>query len=85
MGTNNQNQFDTIEDILNYAITEEKDAYFFYKNSADKMTDPDLKKFLLGLAKMEMEHYNILKKKLEKCNANSFCHHGILSSFHEDE
>ncbi len=85
MRTNNPNQFDTIEDILNFAITEEKDAYFFYKNSANKIVDPDLKKFLLVLAKMEMEHYNILKKKLEECNANSFCHHGILSSFHEDE
>lgn len=85
MRTNNPNQFDTIEHILNFAITEEKDAYFFYKNSANKMVDPDLKKFLLVLAKMEMEHYNILKKKLEECNANSFCHHGILSSFHEDE
>ncbi len=85
MRTKKQNQFETIEDILNYDITEEKDAYFFYKNSANKMADPDLKKFLLALAKMEMEHYNILKKKLEECNANSFCHHGILSSFHEEE
>lgn len=85
MRTNNQNQFDTIEDILNYAIVEEKDAYFFYKNSADTMADPDLKKFFLALAKMEIEHYNILKKKLEECNANSFCHHGIMTSFHEEE
>ena len=73
--------FNSIEDILQYAINEEKDAYKYYTEAARQIADEDMKKFLLHLAKMEVDHYNILKKKLEEYKANQFSIDGILSSF----
>ncbi|MFQ6610511.1 MAG: ferritin family protein [Fidelibacterota bacterium] len=73
--------FNSIEDILNYAINEEQDAYKYYTEAARQIADEDMKKFLLHLAKMEVDHYNTLKKKLEEYKANQFSVDGILSSF----
>ncbi|MBL7013641.1 MAG: hypothetical protein ISR83_04415 [Candidatus Marinimicrobia bacterium] len=77
--------FKSIEDILEYALNEEKDATSFYLEVSKKTDNPDLKRFLIGLAEMEEHHYTVLKNKLEECKANHFCTDGILSSFHEEE
>ena len=76
-------QFSTVEDILTYAMEEEKEAAHFYEDAANRMADLDLKKFLLALAEMEIDHCKFLKAKLEECKANGFSTQGILSSFHE--
>jgi rubrerythrin len=77
-------EFSTIEEILQYAIQEEKDAYDYYMEASERIADPDMKRFLLKLASMEIEHYNTLKEKLEECRANHFCSEGIMSSFSEE-
>lgn len=77
------NKFASIEEILTFAMADEQEAAHYYEDVANRMADTDLKRLLLDLAKMEVEHYNVLKAKLEECRANGFCTHGILSSFEE--
>ncbi len=76
--------FSSIEEILEFAIREEEKAFTYYSGAAEQVTDEDMKKFLQRLAKMETDHYNVLKKKLEEYKANKFCTGGILSSFDEE-
>lgn len=73
--------FTSFEEIFEYAMNEELEAYDFYIAAADSVEDPDLKAFLIELANMETDHYQILKKKLDECRANNFCCHGIMASF----
>ncbi len=77
-------EFSTIEEILQFAIKEEKEAYDYYMEASERIADPDMKCFLIKLAAMEIEHYNTLKEKLEECRANHFCSEGIMSSFSEE-
>ncbi|NQU67358.1 MAG: hypothetical protein HQ510_05390 [Candidatus Marinimicrobia bacterium] len=77
-------QFSSIENILEFAMKEEQDAYKYYTEAASQIADEDMKKFLIHLAKMEIDHYNVLKKKLEEYKANQFSTEGILASFDED-
>ena len=77
-------EFSTIEEILEYAMNEERDAYDYYLTAAERIADPEMKKFLLHLAEMEIDHYKVLKRKLEEYQANCFSSKGIMSSFHED-
>lgn len=77
-------EFASVEEILTFAMEEEQQAAHYYEDAATRVVNPDMKHFLLILAKMELEHYNILKKKLEECRANHFCTNGILASFDEE-
>ena len=56
----------SMEDILRTAIEREADSYDYYHDAAEATDDPDLKRFLLGLADMEKEHSRRLKEELEK-------------------
>ncbi len=76
--------FSSAEEILQYAIDEEKDAYDFYMKASEQITDPDLKRFLVDLARFELGHHEILKRKLEECRANEFCLESIQSSFESE-
>ncbi|MBC8479789.1 MAG: hypothetical protein H8D46_04935 [FCB group bacterium] len=76
-------EFGSIEEILQHAMEDEKDASRYYLEASKRTPDPDLQKFLLKLAEMEVDHYNSLKAKLEECRAQDFCAQAILSSFHE--
>ena len=78
------NEFNSIEEILEFAVNEEKEAEEYYLAAADRTPDPQLKEFLVRLAAMEKEHFLMLKAKLEECRANNFTCKGILNSFNFD-
>jgi len=80
----NTSPFASIEEILEYAMSEEQDASSYYLKAAEKVEDPNLKTFLIKLSEMEIEHYNILKNKLEECRANHFSAQAIMTSFQEE-
>ncbi len=73
--------FTSIEDILTYAMNEEQEAYDYYIEASNRTADPDMKAFLVQLAEMEVDHYNILKTKLDEFRANQFSAAGIAASF----
>ncbi len=77
-------EFSTIEEILEYAMKEEQEAYEYYIEAAGRIADPDMKQFLIHLAELEVEHYNNLKEKLESYRANHFSAKGIMASFDEN-
>jgi len=52
-------------DILDFAMKMEQDGMAFYKEHADKSTDPDLKKIFTTLVEEEARHYQIFKKLKE--------------------
>jgi rubrerythrin len=80
----NISPFTSVEEILEYAMADEQDASSFYLEASKKVEDPNLKKCLIMLSEMEVEHYNILKNKLEECRANQFSAQAIISSFQEE-
>lgn len=53
--------FDSVDDILDFAIEREEDAYNFYKEWAEKVKNPAIGEMLVELSKQELGH----KKKLE--------------------
>ena len=53
-------KFESIDEILDYAIQREQDAADFYTELAEKMEKPAMKQVFLGFASEEMGH----KKKL---------------------
>ena len=55
----------SMEEILRTAIEREADSYDYYYTAATEADDPDLRRFLLGLAEMEKEHSRRLKEELE--------------------
>ncbi|MFQ6604597.1 MAG: ferritin family protein [Fidelibacterota bacterium] len=73
--------FTSIEEILTYAMNEEQEAYDYYIEASNRTSDPDMKAFLVQLAEMEVDHYKILKAKLDEFRANQFSTAGIAASF----
>lgn len=53
--------FESAEDILQFAIKREEDAYNFYNEWAEKVKNPAIGEMLIELSKQELGH----KKKLE--------------------
>lgn len=51
--------------VLEYAIKMEIEGYYFYKNLALKGNSQRTKDMFSGLAVMEMEHYELLRKQKE--------------------
>jgi len=85
MTQENISEFSSCEEIIQYAMNEEKNAHDFYLKTSDRVFDPGLKRCLLNLADMEEEHYETLKNQLEQYKAIQFCTHGIMSSFGQVE
>lgn len=50
----------TASEALDMGIKAEKEAYEFYKTSAERSKDPDAKKMFLMLAEQEDRHFNLL-------------------------
>lgn len=50
----------TASEALDMGIKAEKEAYEFYKKSAEESRDPDAKKMFLMLAEQEDRHFNLL-------------------------
>ncbi|MHC4174325.1 MAG: ferritin family protein [Planctomycetota bacterium] len=55
-------QFDSVDDILKFAINGEQEAYEFYTNLANQMDNPMVREVFEGFAKEEQGH----KAKLQK-------------------
>ena len=55
-------QFDSVDDILKFAINGEQEAYEFYTNLANQMDNSMMRKVFEGFAKEEQGH----KAKLQK-------------------
>jgi rubrerythrin len=56
------NKFDTIEDVLDFAIRQEIKSYTYYLELADFVEQPEMAKVLSDLASIELKH----KEKLEE-------------------
>lgn len=52
------------ESVLRYAMQMELDGYNFFKENAEKFSDPTPGKIFHDLAKIEMEHYKYLENQL---------------------
>ncbi|MBN1456362.1 MAG: hypothetical protein JW912_00740, partial [Sedimentisphaerales bacterium] len=59
--------FESVNDILDFAIAEEMAACHFYTQMAEKAKNPEIKKIFNDLVQEEREH----KKKLENIKANN--------------
>lgn len=59
------NEFENIDDILDFAIAEEQKAIDFYNQLAEKSNNTDVKAVFIDFVKEEMSH----KAKLEKIKA----------------
>jgi len=56
----------SMEEILRTAIEREADSFEYYHTAAMETDDPELRRFLLGLAEMEQAHAQHLRDELEK-------------------
>jgi rubrerythrin len=52
-------------DMFEFAMNMEKDGEAFYRQLADKSTDPQLTRLLEKMANEEVEHYKVVKKMKE--------------------
>jgi len=60
-------EFNSIDDILEFAMSEEQKAVDFYSELAEKSTSADMKKIFVDFAKEEMDHKaRLMKIKDEK-------------------
>ena len=55
-------QFKTIDDILDFAIENEIEAYEFYKDLASKMDNPKIRQVFLDFAAEEQGHRKLLEE-----------------------
>jgi len=60
------NKFNTIKEVLDYAINKEMESQFFYLELADFVEQPEMAKVLTDLASEELRH----KEKLESVQVN---------------
>ncbi len=58
-------QWKSVDEILDFAITKEEEAYRFYTDLAGRMDRPWMSKIFMGFAQEEMGH----KKKLQEVKA----------------
>ncbi|MBL0176458.1 MAG: hypothetical protein IPP94_14540 [Ignavibacteria bacterium] len=73
--------YKTLVEVLQDAIDKESDAEEFYREASEMAQSTDVRVFLLEMAVMEREHFNMLSKKLESIRADQQVMNGILSSF----
>lgn len=77
--------YKNLVDILQDAIDQEHDAAQYYAEAAEMSQEPEVKEFLLELAKMEEDHHRLLVEKLESLKADQRIMNGILSSYGDTE
>jgi len=58
--------FRTMREILRGAIEHERESFDYYHSAALQADDPELRRFLMGLAEMEKDHERQLKGQLER-------------------
>ena len=71
----------TLVDVIQDAIGKESDAERFYTEAAELASTPEVRDFLLGMARMEHDHYTMLSDKLASLKADQTVMNGILSSY----
>ena len=77
--------YKNLVDILQDAIDQEHDAAQYYREAAELAQEPEVKEFLMDLARMEEDHYRLLVEKLESLKADKRVMDGILSSYGDTE
>lgn len=77
--------YKNLVDILQDAADQERDASDYYAEAAELAQDPDVKEFLMDLAKMEEDHHRMLIEKLESLKADQGVMDGILASYSDPE
>jgi len=77
--------FKSIGEILTFAMQEEQEAAQYYEKMSQETDDPEMKEFFIKLAKMEIEHFDSLKMKLQEYEAREFSIKGVQSSFSEKQ
>jgi rubrerythrin len=77
--------YKNLVDILQDAIDQEHDASEYYTEAAELAQDPDVKQFLMDLARMEEDHHRMLIDKLESLKADQQVMDGILASYSDPE
>ena len=61
-----ESMFRTMREILRGAIEHEQESFEYYHSAALQAEDPELRRFLMGLAEMEKDHERQLKEQLER-------------------
>ncbi|SDY89023.1 Rubrerythrin [Proteiniborus ethanoligenes] len=54
------------EQIMRYAMQMELDGYNFFKEKAEKFSNPTTRKLFLDLAEVEMDHFYFIKDQLDE-------------------
>jgi len=76
-------EYKSLAEILQDAITKESDAEQYYLEAAEIAQQIEVREFLLEMATMERDHFNMLSTKLESLQAEQSAMAGILSSYDE--
>ena len=74
-------EYKTLVEVLQDAIDKESDAGEFYREAAEMAQSTDVRNFLLEMAAMEQEHFDMLTRKLASLRADQQVMNGILSSY----
>ena len=77
-------EYNSMEEILSDAIAEEASAKQWYIEASEKAYVPEIKSFLLKLAKMEEEHEEQLTECLHKVQSQMEISKSIMYSFGEE-
>jgi rubrerythrin len=74
-------EYRTLVEVLEDAILKESDAEQFYLDSMELAQTDEVKQFLLRMAAMEREHFDLLTGRLETLKAEQHSIDGIQSSY----
>jgi rubrerythrin len=77
-------EYMTLVEVLQDAILKESDAEQFYLEASSLSPSTEVRQFLIEMAKMEKEHFDLLSKQLESLKADQHIIDGILSSYDEN-
>lgn len=76
-------EFQSLDEILAVAIAHEKESYDYYMEASKRTEDPELRRFLVHLAEIELTHRDQLQEKLEILNSNNEMVNDLLYAFGE--
>ena len=74
-------EYKTLAEVLQDAIDKESDAEEFYREAAEMAPSTEVRAFLLEMAVMEREHFDMLTRQLASLRADQQVMNGILSSY----
>ncbi|MFC1481140.1 ferritin family protein [Candidatus Neomarinimicrobiota bacterium] len=71
----------SLEDILTQAIDHEQESHDYYAAAAKRTVEPELRRLLIDLAKVELEHKQALKEQLEQLQSTQEIAQDLIYSF----